>query len=76
MFSAWKSAASHRSLALDALSARVMLADPEFRITYLNRSLSQFLKEAEPQLRQVWPAFSVEGLVGRKIDAFHKNPDH
>jgi methyl-accepting chemotaxis protein len=76
MLSAWKTAASHRSLALDALSARVMLADPEFRILYLNRSLTDFLKEAEPQLRQTWPGFSVEGLVGRKIDAFHQNPDH
>ena len=76
MLNVWKTAASHRSLALDSLSARVMLADPDFRIIYLNRSLTEFLKEAEPQLRQIWSSFSVEGLVGRKIDAFHKNPDH
>jgi methyl-accepting chemotaxis protein len=67
---------SPRSLALDALAARVMLADPEFRITYLNRSLAEFLKQAEPELRQVWPGFSVDGLIGRKIDAFHKDPNH
>jgi methyl-accepting chemotaxis protein len=76
MLNAWKMAASHHSLALDALSARVMLADPEFRILYLNRSLTDFLKQAEPQLRQTWPDFCVEALVGRKIDAFHQNPDH
>jgi methyl-accepting chemotaxis protein len=76
MLNAWKMAASHHSLALDALSARVMLADPEFRILYLNRSLTDFLKQAELQLRQTWPDFCVEALVGRKIDAFHQNPDH
>ena len=76
MLNAWKSASSQRQLALDALSARVMLADPEFRISYVNPSAAAFLKQSEPELRQVWPGFSVDALIGRKIDAFHKNPDH
>lgn len=60
--------------ALDALHANVMLADASFRITYMNPSVEQLMREAEAEIRRELPNFSVDRLIGSKLDVFHKSP--
>ena len=62
--------------ALDCLSANVMLADNDLNITYVNKALKNFLKEAERDILKDLPSFSVDRLIGANIDVFHKNPAH
>jgi methyl-accepting chemotaxis protein len=62
--------------ALDGAVTAVMMIDRDFNITYANQSTMNMLSEHEATLRQVFPGFSVKGLVGTNIDAFHKNPKH
>ena len=73
---AGKAASTTKLTALDTLTASVMLADNDLNITYMNRGVTALLTEAEPELRKVIPGFSVASLIGRNIDAFHKNPAH
>jgi PAS domain S-box-containing protein len=62
--------------ALDALRTKVMLADENLNITYLNASALALMKEAEADLKKELPRFSIATLVGSNIDVFHKNPSH
>ena len=62
--------------AMDLVQANIMVADADLNIIYMNRSVTDLLKEAEPELRRELPQFSVEGLKGRNIDAFHKDKRH
>ena len=63
-------------LALDALFANVMLADAKLNITYMNKGLTRLMQDAEADLKQELPRFSVSALIGANIDVFHKNPSH
>ena len=78
MFGSLSKSASNSTLAesIQILQARVMVADENLKITYLNQSLVQFLEAAEPELKTTLPSFSVKSLVGSSIDQFHKNPSH
>jgi len=62
--------------ALEAIKARVMIADVKLNITYLNGAVRELLTEAESDLRAELPRFSMATLVGSNIDVFHKNPAH
>jgi methyl-accepting chemotaxis protein len=62
--------------ALDSAVTAVMMIDRDFNITYANQSTLDMLSEHEATLKQIFPGFSVKGLVGSNIDAFHKNPQH
>ncbi len=63
-------------LALDTCTSNVMMADANFNICYLNGSVISFLSEAEKDIQKELSNFRVEGLVGKNIDIFHKNPAH
>lgn len=65
-----------RAAALDALHAHVMMADNRLTITYMNTSLKEMLREAEPEIQKVLPHFRVDRLIGSNVDVFHKNPSH
>jgi methyl-accepting chemotaxis protein len=65
-----------RLTALDCMVASVMIADVDLNITYMNSGVKALLLEAEPELQRELPGFSVATLLGRNIDAFHKNPSH
>jgi methyl-accepting chemotaxis protein len=65
-----------RLTAMDLMSASVMIADVDLNITYMNNGVKALLVEAEPELQRELPGFSVATLIGRNIDAFHKNPSH
>ncbi|HET7865224.1 MAG TPA: PAS domain S-box protein [Burkholderiaceae bacterium] len=64
-----------QTVALSALASRVMIADTRLNIVYMNGGVTALLTEAEDELRRELPGFSVANLVGRNIDAFHKNPN-
>lgn len=63
-------------IALDNVSTGVMIADNNGEIIYVNKSASDILGKAEQGIRDNFPDFSVDKLLGSKIDGFHKNPEH
>ncbi|MGQ9370047.1 methyl-accepting chemotaxis protein [Azospirillum sp. ST 5-10] len=69
-------ALARKMAALDAVRARVMIADAELNIVHVNPSAAALLREAEGDLRKELPRFSVDSLVGSNIDIFHKTPQH
>jgi methyl-accepting chemotaxis protein len=71
-----QSAESAKSLATDSLTANVMVADASLKIVYMNRAVTELLREAETDIRKDLPQFSVATLVGSNIDVFHKHPQH
>jgi methyl-accepting chemotaxis protein len=62
--------------ALESLRANVMIADSNLRITYMNRTMIDMMREAESELVKEIPHFSVDKLIGSTIDIFDKNPQH
>jgi len=56
---------------LEESVVRVILADRDFNIIYLNKASMQTLKTIEHLL-----PCKVEEIVGRSIDIFHRNPEH
>ena len=64
------------SNALMLCQANVMLADNEMNIIYMNNQVKRMLKNREGTLREALPSFEVDGLIGKTVDRFHKNPAH
>lgn len=62
--------------ALGALNARVMIADQDLTIVYVNPSVVELLRAAEKDLQKELPQFRVDRLIGSNIDIFHANPQH
>lgn len=62
--------------AIDTLRAKVMLADKDLNITYMNEAVLELLREAEGDIRKELHKFSTDSLIGSNIDIFHKNPVH
>jgi methyl-accepting chemotaxis protein len=65
-----------RVATLDLLRTKVMIADADLNITYMNPAVLGLMQEAEADLRKELPRFSVATLIGSNIDIFHKNPAH
>ncbi len=63
-------------IALDNVSANVMVADPSRNIIYMNRAVQNMFRNAQSDIRKQLPQFDAEKLQGTNIDAFHKNPSH
>lgn len=78
MFSLFRRNRSPESqiLALGSIGAKVMIADADFNITYMNASLVALLQEAEADMRKELPQFNVATLIGSNIDIFHKMPSY
>jgi PAS domain S-box-containing protein len=68
--------ATPKVAALEALGARVMLADPELNITYVNAAAMALMQEAATELKRELPRFDLAKLIGSNIDIFHKQPMH
>lgn len=62
--------------ALEAVQSNIMVADANYTIVYVNKSLSEMLKDAEKDIQKDIPAFSADDVVGTNIDTFHKKPSH
>jgi len=63
-------------VALDNVSANVMMADNDFNLIYMNGAVTDMMRVAESDIRKDLPHFNVDKLIGENIDIFHKNPDH
>jgi PAS domain S-box-containing protein len=75
-FGTQSAASSILTIALEQVSANVMIADNDRRILFINEALKSFLGDAEKDIQTDLPHFKVDGLVGQTIDVFHKKPDH
>lgn len=63
-------------IALDNVSTGVMIADNNRNIIYVNKSAARIFGTAEASIRKQLPNFSIDNLVGTKIDVFHKTPSY
>jgi len=61
---------------VDGAMTAMMMIDRDFNITYANDSTLNLLKENEAVLREAYPGFSADKILGSNIDTFHKNPGH
>jgi len=62
--------------ALHNVNTSVLITDNNFKIIYLNQSAQQLFKERQAILRQYFPTFEVNQLLGSSIDRFHKHPNY
>lgn len=69
------SAASLRQAVKNASTA-IMMIDRDFKITFANDATMALMRKNEAILRQRYPGFSADGLMGANIDIFHANPAH
>ncbi|MBX2851226.1 MAG: PAS domain-containing protein [Phycisphaeraceae bacterium] len=73
-------AAANRAESLFSLienaATNFMTCDRDLVITYCNPAVLTMLRKYESELKQHFPGFNVDGLVGTCIDIFHKNPAH
>lgn len=61
---------------VDGAMTAIMMIDRDLVITYVNDSTKSLLKQNETTLKDIYPGFSAEAIVGTCIDIFHKNPAH
>ena len=62
-------------VALDNVSANVMVADENRNIIYMNQAVDEMLQRNESAIQQELPHFQARGLVGGNMDRFHKVPE-
>ena len=62
-----------KTLAVDGITANVMVADASLTIVYANRAVTDLLKEAENEIRKDMSRFSVATMVGGNIDGLVKD---
>lgn len=55
--------------------SNLMIADNQRNITFINDAMYAFLKEREDDLRQKFPGFNADKIIGTNIDGFHKAPE-
>ncbi|MEM6639657.1 MAG: methyl-accepting chemotaxis protein [Pseudomonadota bacterium] len=54
----------------------VIVADPDYNITYLNQTIESLFREHAQKMRDDIPGFNPENLLGSNIDIFHQDPSH
>ncbi len=62
--------------ALDVCDTSIMLADHNLNIVYLNKAVSQMLRDRQHEIQAIIPSFNAEALLGVCIDEFHQSPSH
>ncbi|WP_447787162.1 methyl-accepting chemotaxis protein [Stenotrophomonas bentonitica] len=62
-------------LALEVSHTAVMIADASHVIRYVNPAVVRLLRNQQATLREAFPDFDADGLVGTSIHRFHANPD-
>ncbi|MFP5512254.1 MAG: methyl-accepting chemotaxis protein [Alphaproteobacteria bacterium] len=63
-------------IALERVSANIMMADTDGRILYANDSIMAMFRHAEADLRNSLPGFDPDRLIGQNFDIFHRDPAH
>lgn len=61
---------------LEVITAKIMIADANLNIRYMNTAVKDLLRDAATDLKKELPRFEFEKLIGSNIDIFHKNPSH
>nr|WP_087022287.1 aerotaxis transducer Aer2 [Thaumasiovibrio subtropicus] len=61
---------------VEGMTTNIMMADKDGIVQYMNPALNTLLSSREAELRDIFPGFKVDDLVGKNIDIFHKNPAH
>ncbi|MGJ4746088.1 ATP-binding protein [Leptospira sp. SA-E8] len=61
--------------ALDCASSNIMIADNDLNVVYTNRSVVNMFQAARENIRNEYPNFSPEALLGSCIDSFHAHPE-
>ncbi|TGK39869.1 histidine kinase [Leptospira andrefontaineae] len=61
--------------ALDCASSNIMIADNDLNVVYTNRSVVNMFQAAKENIRNEYPDFSPEALLGSCIDSFHSHPE-
>ncbi|AHF00734.1 methyl-accepting chemotaxis protein [Thiomicrospira aerophila AL3] len=69
-------ASQELTTALNAASTNIMVADKDFNIKSINKSLREMFTRNEAQLKQALPKFEAAKIVGSNMDIFHKDPSH
>jgi methyl-accepting chemotaxis protein len=59
---------------LDVSRTGMMIADEEHIIRYANQAVLQMLRHQQDNLRQAFPDFDADQLIGTSIHRFHQNP--
>ncbi|NOZ42173.1 MAG: PAS domain-containing protein [Alphaproteobacteria bacterium] len=62
--------------ATDGASTNIMVADVDYNIVYMNKTMQQMLERNESQLKTELPRLNCDKLIGANIDIFHKDPSH
>ena len=62
-------------LALEVSHTAMMIADASHVIRYVNPAVVRLLRNQQANLREAFPDFDVDTLVGTSIHRFHANPD-
>jgi len=62
--------------AITGSQTATMMCDTERNIVFMNNAVKDLLRNRENELRQLFPGFSVDNLMGASIDMFHQNPRH
>lgn len=60
---------------LTLLKNNVLIADENDILTYVNEASVKNLADLTPKIREVFPDFDVNKVLGSSIHVFHKNPD-
>ena len=61
---------------VDNAMTAMMMIDRDLNVTYANQSTIALLTLHEATLKQIYPSFAVDKLIGSCIDMFHANPAH
>ncbi len=62
--------------AVDGATTNLMLCDADLNIVYVNPAVTNMLRNRAAEMRQAFPGFDIDNLVGQNIDRFHKNAAH
>ena len=62
--------------AMETCQQNVMIADADYQITYMNKTMGEMMRNAESDLRAALNQFDANRLLGANMDIFHKNPSY
>ncbi|MFC3093113.1 methyl-accepting chemotaxis protein [Alteromonas sediminis] len=63
-------------VALDNVNTNVMMADTDYNIIYMNKSLTKMMSDNLSTFQLLRSDFDPTALIGVNIDTFHKKPAH
>ncbi|NNJ97558.1 MAG: methyl-accepting chemotaxis protein [Gammaproteobacteria bacterium] len=62
--------------ALDSVTGKIMIADADHCIIYMNESIIEMMHNATADIRKELPNFDASKLMGTNLDAFNAHPAH